>query len=111
MKNFPQCFFTRMFTITTCCWHGGMTVTFTNITTQTIVNLSQSLACEVAQAQLPQAEVSITSVVEKNSKGVPVLVELVSTDDPQVLQGQVVELVQSHQHVACHLSDRLQTHK
>lgn len=68
-----------------------------------------SLTCEVFQTQLAQAEVSITSVVEEDCEGVAVLIQLGSSDDPQVLQWQVVKLVQSHQHIACHFSDRLWT--
>ena len=68
-----------------------------------------SLTCEVFQAQLAQAKVSITSVVEEDCKRVAVLIQLGSSDDPQVLQWQIVKLVQSHQHIACHFSDRLWT--
>ncbi len=74
---------------------------------QDTVKIVQSLTCEVFQTQLTQAKISITSVVEEDCKGVPVLVQLGSSDDPQVLQRQVVELVQGHQHIACHFSDWL----
>lgn len=70
------------------------------------VHTSTQDLCEVFQTQLPQAEVSITSVVEEDCEGVAVLVQLGSSDDPQVLQWQVVKLVQSHQHIACHFSNR-----
>lgn len=71
----------------------------------------QSLTCEVFQTQLAQAGVSIPSVVEEDGEGVAVLVQLGSSDDPQVLQRQVVKLVQGHQHIACHFPDRLRTEK
>jgi len=69
----------------------------------------QLLACEIFKAQLPQAEVSISSVIEEDRKGVAVLVQLGSTNYPQVFQRQVIKLVQRHQHIARHFSDRLQT--
>lgn len=64
--------------------------------------------CEVAQAQLPQAIVAVPSVVEEDSQRVATLVQCDASDDPQVLQRQVVELVERHQHVAGHFSDGLQ---
>lgn len=70
---------------------------------------THKLACEIFQTQLAQAEVSITSVIEEDSKGVAVLIQLGSSDDPQVLQREVVKLVQGHQHIACYFSDRLWT--
>jgi len=69
------------------------------------------LTCEVAQAQLPQAVVPVPPVVEEDGQRVAPLVQLGSPDDPQVLQRQVVELVESHQHVAGHFSDRLRDKK
>lgn len=72
-------------------------------------NIIQPLTCEVFQTQLAQAEVPITSVVEEDCEGVAILVQLGPSDDPQVLQRQVVKLVQGHQHVACHFSDGLWT--
>lgn len=69
----------------------------------------QSLTCQVLQTELAQAEVSVTSVVEEDCKGVAVFIQLGSADDPQVLQRQVVKLVQGNQHIACHFADRLWT--
>lgn len=63
------------------------------------------LTCEVAQAQLPQAVVPVSPVVEEDGQRVATLVQLGAADDPQVLQGQVVELVESYQHVAGDFSD------
>lgn len=57
---------------------------------------TQLLACEVFQTQLAQAEVPITSVIEEDCKRVAVLIQLGSSDDPQVFQRQVVKLVQGH---------------
>lgn len=51
------------------------------------------LTCEVAQAQLPQAVVPVPPVVEEDSQRVASLVQFGATDDPQVLQRQVVELI------------------
>lgn len=76
----------------------------THVSDQEII---KSLTCEVLQTQLAQAEVPITSVVEEDCEGVAVLVQLGSSDDPQVLQRQVVKLVQGHKHIACHFSNRL----
>lgn len=67
----------------------------------------QSLTCEILQTQLPQAKVSVTSVVKKDCERVTVFVQFGPSDDPQVLQGQVVKLVQGHQHIPSHFSDRL----
>lgn len=64
--------------------------------------------CEVAQAQLPQAVVAIPSVVEEDGQRIATLVQRDASDDPQVLQWQVVKLVERHQHVASHFSDGLQ---
>lgn len=58
---------------------------------------------------MAQAKVSITSVVEEDCEGVAVLVEFGSSDDSQVLQREVVELVQCHQHIARHFTDGLWT--
>lgn len=66
-----------------------------------------ALTCEVAQAQLPQAVVAVPPVVEEDGQRVAALIQLGAADDPQVLQRQVVELVEGHQHVAGHLSDGL----
>ena len=63
------------------------------------------LTCEVAEAQLPQAVVPVPPVVEEDGQRVASLVELGAPDDPKVLQRQIVELVESDQHVAGHLSD------
>lgn len=67
----------------------------------------QLLACKVFKTQLSKAEVSISSVIQKDCKRVAVLIKLGSSNDPQVLQRQVVKLVQSHQHIARHFSYRL----
>lgn len=64
--------------------------------------------CEVAQAQLPQAVVAVSSVVEEDGQRISTLVQCDASDDPQVLQRQVVELVERHQNVASHFSDGLQ---
>lgn len=69
------------------------------------------LTCEVAQAELPQAVVSVPSVVEEDGQRIATLVEFGASDDPQVLQRQIVELVESHQHVAGHFSDWLHGNK
>lgn len=52
-----------------------------------------SLTCEVLQTELTQAKVPIPPVIEEDCEGVAVLIQLGSTDDPQVLQRQVVKLV------------------
>lgn len=67
--------------------------------------------CEVLQSQLAQAKVPISAVVEEDCQSVAVFIHLSSSDDPQVLQWQVVKLVQSHEHIACHLTDRLEEKK
>lgn len=68
----------------------------------------QPPTCEVLQAELTQAKVPVPPVIEEDCQRVAVLVQLGPTDDPQILQWQVVKLVQSHQHVARHFADRLQ---
>lgn len=65
------------------------------------------LTCEVAQPQLSQAVVAVPPVVEEDGQRVAAVVQLGAPDDPQVLQRQVVELVEGHQHVAGHFSDGL----
>ena len=67
------------------------------------------LTCEVAEAQLAEAVVAVTPVVEEDGEGVATLVQLGAPHDAQVLQRQVVELVQRHQDVAGHLPDGLGT--
>lgn len=63
------------------------------------------LTCEVAQSELPQAVVPVPPVVEEDGQRVATLVQFGASDDPEVLQWQVVELVESHQHVAGYFSD------
>lgn len=70
-----------------------------------------TLTCEVAEAQLPQAVVTIPSVIEEDGQSVAAFVQFGASHDAQILQWQVVELVQSHQHVAGHFSDRLRRNK
>lgn len=69
--------------------------------------VSQCLTCQVFQAELAKAGVPITSVIEEDGEGVAIFIQFCSTDDPQVLQRQVVKLVQGHQHIASHFMDRL----
>lgn len=57
---------------------------------------SQWLTCQVFQAELAKAGVPITSVIEEDGEGVAIFIQFCSTDDPQVLQRQVVKLVQGH---------------
>lgn len=64
--------------------------------------------CEVAQAQLPQAVVAVPSVVEEDGQRIAALIQRDASNDPQVLQRQVVKLVEGHQHIAGHFSDGLQ---
>ena len=70
-----------------------------------VIKYSDVLTCEVAQAELPQPVVAVPSVVEEDGQRVATLVQFGASDDPEVLQRQVVELVESHQHVAGHFSD------
>lgn len=65
------------------------------------------LTCEVAQAQLSQAVVAVPPVVEEDGQRVAAVVQLGAPDNPEVLQRQIVELVEGHQHVAGHFSDGL----
>lgn len=69
------------------------------------------LTCEVAQAQLAQAVVAVPPVVEEDGQRVAAVVQLGAADDPEVLQRQIVELVEGHQHVAGHFSDGLRGEK
>lgn len=62
------------------------------------------LTRQVAEAQLPQAVEAVSPVVEEDGQSVAALVQLCASDDPQVLQRQVLELIQRHQHVARHFS-------
>lgn len=66
-----------------------------------------SLTCQVPQAKFPESKVAILPVVKEYGQGVSLLIELGPTNDAQVLQGQVLKLVQSHQHIARDFSDRL----
>ncbi len=67
-----------------------------------------TLTCEVSEAQLLQAVVPVSPVVEEDGQRVASLVQFGASDDAQVLQRQLLELVESHQHVAGHFSDWLQ---
>lgn len=69
------------------------------------------LTCQVAQAQLSQAVVAVPPVVEEDGQRVAAVVQLGAPDDPEVLQRQIVELVEGHQHVAGHFSDGLRGEK
>lgn len=51
---------------------------------------------------------AVSAVVEEDGEGVAIFVEPRTTDDAQVLKGEIVELIQSHQHVTCHLTDGLE---
>lgn len=66
------------------------------------------LTCEVLQAELTQAKVSVPPVIEEDCQRVAVLIQLGPANDPQVLQRQVVKLVKGDQYVARHFADRLQ---
>ncbi len=63
--------------------------------------------CQVLEAELSKAEVSISSVVEKDGQGVASFIQFSASDDSQVLQRKIVELIQSHQHVTRHFTDGL----
>ena len=63
--------------------------------------------CKVPQPQLSETKVSVSSVVEEDGERVAVLVQFGSPNDPEVLQGQVVKLVEGHEHVTSHLPDGL----
>lgn len=63
--------------------------------------------CEVGQAQLLQAVLPIHLVVDHDGQRVLVLVQRGASDDPQVVQWQSAELVESYQDVARHLPDGL----
>lgn len=63
---------------------------------------------QVLEAELSEAEVSVSPVVEEDGQRVTSLVEFGSADNPQVLQGKIIKLVQRHQHVTRHLPDRLE---
>lgn len=67
--------------------------------------------CEAAKAQLLQPVVAVPPVVEEDGERVAALVQRGASDDAQVLQRQVLELIQRHQDVAGHLSDGLQGEK
>lgn len=67
-----------------------------------------SLTRQVPQPKFPESKVPILPVVKENGQSISLLVELGPTNDAQVLQGQVFKLVQSHQHIACDFSDRLE---
>lgn len=58
--------------------------------------VSQCLTCQVFQTELAKAGVPITSVIEEDCESVAIFIQFGSTDDPQVLQRQVVKLVQGH---------------
>lgn len=72
---------------------------------------SESLTCKVPEAELAQSKMAVSAVVEEDGEGVAILVESRTTDDAQVLQRQVVELIQSHQNITCHLPDGLDEKK
>lgn len=65
------------------------------------------LTCEVAEAQLLQAVVPVPPVVEEDGQRVASLVQFGASDDAQVLQRQMFELVEGHQDVTGHFSYRL----
>lgn len=67
--------------------------------------------CQVLEAELSEAEGAISSVVEKDGQSVASFIQFSATDDPQVLQRKIVELIQSHQHVTRHLTDGLRRYK
>jgi len=70
-------------------------------------HLQVSLTCQILQAKFPESEVTILSVVKKYRQSISLFIEFGPTNDAQVLQWQVLKLIQSHQNIACDLSDRL----
>lgn len=54
---------------------------------------SESHTCEVLESELAESKVTIFAVVEEDGEGVAVLIQPRTTDDAQVLQGQIVELI------------------
>lgn len=63
--------------------------------------------CEVSQAQLLKAMLPFLLVVDHHSQGILILIQRGASDDTQVVQWQVAELVESNKDVACHLFDSL----
>lgn len=72
-------------------------------------HVTRGLTCEVLEAELTQAEVAVSPVVEEDGQRVAVFVQPGPANDAQILQGQIFELIQRHEHVTGHLPNGLQT--
>lgn len=74
-----------------------------------VEHVTWGLTREVLEAELTETEVAVSAVVEEDSQRVAVFVQPGPANDAQILQGQIVELIQCHEHVSGHLPNGLQT--